>query len=119
MHGMAIIFYRVRSVSINSEAKQSQVVKVNMEKQPSAITVFPNPVREDGILYVNLDNKAAGTYQVKLVNTEGQTVMKKTLNHAGGSSVYTLGLNKTVAHGNYLVHITGEDNDSFTIKVVF
>ena len=112
-------FYRVRSVSINSEAKQSQVVKVNMEKQPSAITVFPNPVREDGILYVNLDNKAGGTYQVKLMSSEGKTVWKKELNHAGGSSVYSLIPGKSVAHGNYLVQITGEDNNILTFKIVF
>ena len=112
-------FYRIRSVGMNADVKLSQVVKVNMEKLPSAITVFPNPVREDGILYVSLDNKAAGNYQVSLVNTAGQSVMRKTLNHGGGSSVYSIIPEKTVAHGNYLLTITGDDNINLTFKVVY
>jgi len=112
-------FYRVRSVGISNEVKLSQVVKVNMGKLVSEITVFPNPVREDGIVYISLNNKPAGNYQLNLVNSEGQTVMKKTLNHAGGNSVYSITMDKFAAHGNYLVNITGDNSVNLTFKIVY
>ena len=112
-------FYRVRSVGVSNEVKMSQVVKVNMGKLVSEITVFPNPVREDGIIYVSLNNKPAGNYQLNLVNSEGQTVMKKTLNHAGGNSVYSITMDKFAAHGNYLVNITGDNSVNLTFKIVY
>ena len=112
-------FYRIRSVGISNNGKLSQIVKVRMDKVPSAITVFPNPVPEDGILYVGLDNKPAGIYIVNIVNAEGQTISKKTLNHAGGNSVYNVTPEKRLAHGNYLVNITGDNNVNLTYKVVY
>jgi hypothetical protein len=112
-------FYRIRSIGMSTDVKLSQVVKVNMEKAPATITVFPNPVREDGILYVSLDNKPAGDYRLILVNAEGQTVMKKLLSHAGGSSVYSIGMEKYAAHGNYLLNISGDDQVNLAFKIVY
>jgi hypothetical protein len=89
-----------------------------MQKLPSAITVYPNPVSDDGILYVSLENKPAGTYQVRLVNNEGQTIIQRTLNHAGGNSVYTI-KEKYVAHGNYLLNVIGIDNVNLSFKIVY
>ena len=99
--------------------KVSQIVKVNIGKVPAVITVFPNPVREDGMLYISLSNQPAGDYQLILVNSGGQTMMKQSLNHAGGNSVYSIAIDKYVAHGNYLVNITGNDNVKLTFKIVY
>ena len=112
-------FYRIRSVGISNEAKLSQIVKVDMGKLPASITVFPNPVREDGMLYIGLSNQPAGVYQLALVNSTGQTMMKQSLNHAGGNSVYSIMMDKYVAHGNYLVNIAGNNNVKLTFKVVY
>ncbi len=112
-------FYRIRSVGISREAKFSQIVKVSMDKVPSLIAVYPNPIREDGIINVSLTNKPAGNYMVNMVNNEGQLIFKATLIHAGGNSVYTLSMDKYVAHGNYLMKISGEDNVNLVFKVVY
>ena len=90
-----------------------------MGKLPASITVFPNPVREDGMLYINLANQPAGNYQLTLVNNEGQTMMKQSINHAGGNSVYSITMDKYVAHGNYLVNVAGDNNVKLTFKVVY
>ena len=112
-------FYRIRSVGMNGDLKLSQVVKVNMQKSISGITVFPNPVQEDGIIYVSLANKPVSNYNISLVNTEGQTIMNRTVNHGGGSSVYSITLEKYIAHGNYLLRITGDDDINQTFKIVY
>ena len=112
-------FYRVRSIGINSEVKLSQVVKVNMGKIPPAITVFPNPVREDGMLYISLANQPAGDYQLSLVNNMGQVMMKKTINHGGGNTVYSIQMGKYVAHGNYMLSISDPGNVKLVLKVIY
>ncbi len=112
-------FYRVRSVGIGSDSKLSQVVKVNMGKLPSEIAVYPNPVGEDGLVNISLQNKAAGDYQVSLVNSKGQVVLKQVLNHGGGSSVYNIKLEKYLSHGNYLLHIQSTENNLNIFKIVY
>ena len=112
-------FYRVRSIGINSEVKLSQVVKVNMVKLPAAITVFPNPLREDGMLYISLANKPAGNYQLMLLNSQGQTMMKMSLSHPGGNAVYSITMDKYAAHGNYLLNITGDGEVKIAFKIVY
>jgi hypothetical protein len=112
-------YYRIRSIGVGGEVKLSQVVKVNMQKLPSSITVFPNPVREDGMVYISLENKPAGIYQVNLYNNEGQTIVQRTLNHPGGNSSFSIELDKFIAHGNYLLKITGNDNVGLAFKLVY
>ncbi len=90
-----------------------------MGKLPSGITVFPNPVNEDGVVHINLSNKPAGNYQVNLVNSKGQVMMKKVLNHAGGSSVYSMTMGKYISHGNYLLIISDEEGGKVTEKLVY
>jgi len=112
-------FYRVRSVGISGDSKLSQVVKVNMGKLPSEITVYPTPVNEDGVVYISLSNKPAGNYQVSLVNSKGQVMLIKVLNHAGGSSVYSITMEKYMSHGSYMLNVAGDDNIKLTFKVVY
>lgn len=94
-------------------------MKVSMEKQASLVSVFPNPVGEDGMLHVSLSNKAAGIYQVSIVNNEGKQVLNRLVNHGGGSSVYSILMKGFIAHGNYLVKITGDDNVKSVFKIVY
>ncbi|MEO6489428.1 MAG: T9SS type A sorting domain-containing protein, partial [Ferruginibacter sp.] len=110
-------FYRIRSTGIGNEIKFSEVVKVNMNR-PVAISVFPNPVAADGLLYIKLDNKPAAVYHVKLVNSEGQTIYKTTLNHAGGNGIYMVKLGSLVAHGNYIITIADKEQKE-DIKIVY
>ena len=90
-----------------------------MGKIPSGIALFPNPVHEDGVVYISLSNKPAGNYQVSLVNSKGQVMLKKVLNHAGGSSVYNLALDKYLSHGNYTVQITSPDNINNIYSILY
>ncbi|MEO6490577.1 MAG: T9SS type A sorting domain-containing protein, partial [Ferruginibacter sp.] len=112
-------FYRVKSVGVAGETRYSQIVKVNMIKTAGAITVFPNPIRKDGLVYVNMTNQPAGIYHVRIINNEGQTMLNKLLNHAGGSIVYTVELERLVAHGNYLLSVVGEDNVNLSFRIVY
>jgi hypothetical protein len=83
------------------------------------ITVTPNPVKEDGLVKVNLVNQPKGVYRINLINTEGQVIFTKTLNHVGGNSVYEIILTGIVAHGNYIMRVSEGNNVKSNIKIVY
>lgn len=112
-------FYRIRAVGIGGDIKYSEIVKVSRDKKASQIAVYPNPVKDDGILYVDMQNKPAGIYQVQLLNEAGQLVHTQSINHSGGSSVYSIQLYKMLAHGNYLLKVSNGSDVKLSFKVVF
>ena len=112
-------FYRVRSLGQAGDIKLSRVVKATIEADPGMITVYPNPVKEDRLIQVSLTNMAKGVYQVSIINETGQTLMRKQLNHPGGNSVYPVRLSKGMAHGNYNLELTDENNTKTIFKVLY
>ncbi len=112
-------FYRIKSVNNSGEIKYSQVVKVNMKGDPSTITVYPNPVKEDGIVAVSMMNEPKGVYKVNLINTLGQVVLTRTINHDGGNSVYSIELNGSLAHGTYQLQVAEGNKVKTTIKILY
>lgn len=112
-------FYRIRAVGIGGDIKYSEIVKVSRDKKAAQITIYPNPVKEDGVLYVDMQNQEAGKYVVQLVNEAGQVIHTQHLNHGGGSSVYSLQLHQAVAHGNYLLKVGNGSAIKLSFKVVF
>lgn len=103
----AVNFYRIRSVDISGTTQVSAVVKVQMNKQ-GAISVYPNPVRGNS-MQVQLSNQPAGTYQVKLVNLQGQAVLLQSVNHSGGNAAISISVPGQITNGIYQVEITGAD----------
>ncbi len=112
-------FYRIRSVGNAGEIKYSRVAKVTIDAAAPVITVYPNPVKEDGILQVSMSNVPAGVYKASIINNLGQTLLRKTLNHTGGNNVYTIRLDKTIAHGHYNLELSDANNVKTIFKVLY
>jgi len=112
-------FYRIRGVGAGGDVKYSEIVKVSRDKKAGAIVLYPNPVKEDGVLYLDMQNREAGQYQVQLLNEAGQVVHNQVLNHSGGSSVYSLQLRQVVTHGNYLLKVKKGKDVNLSFKVVY
>lgn len=102
-------YYRIRSEHINGELKYSKVVSV-LFNESSSITLYPNPLKEDRILHIKLQNKSEGSYEMKVINKLGQVVMRKEFYHTGRTGEYAIGLVSGLSHGQYTVevkHING------------
>ncbi|MCC6256854.1 MAG: hypothetical protein IT254_00885, partial [Chitinophagaceae bacterium] len=112
-------FYRIRAVGVGGDVKYSEIVKVSRDKKGGQISVYPNPVKDDGVLYVDLQNQPAGKYMLQMLNEAGQVVHSQSLNHSGGSSVYSLQLKQMLAHGNYLLKLGNGSDVKLSFKVVF
>jgi hypothetical protein len=79
------------------------------------IVVYPNPV-QNGIIKLQMNNMPKGVYNVKLVNNLGQTLLSKHINHAGGTSVETINVNKV--KGVYMLEVIKPDGSRETNKII-
>ncbi len=110
-------FYRIRMVGFSGDVKISQVVIVRIGKGAKLITVYPNPVK-DRTLALQFTDMEKGVYHLRLINTAGQQVYNKTINHTGGSAAQTIALPGTLPTGNYLVEIHEPGNVKTTKAIV-
>lgn len=81
-----------------------------------SISVYPNPVI-NGKVQLQFTNMPQGTYTVKVLNTLGQVITTKIINHAEGSAIESMQIPKGVK-GVYQVEITKPDNTKSTNKII-
>lgn len=110
-------FYRIRSIGNSGEIKISQIVKVNMGKAKSGITIYPNPVL-NGMIAVEFNDMQQGVYQLRLINNSGQVVDRQQLNFGGGTGTLPVSLPKNIAKGNYSLECIKPDNQRFMKELV-
>ncbi len=102
--------YRVKSVGVNGEVKLTSVVNVKLGKGGAAVSVYPNPVKDNSIS-LQFANMVKGSYTVTLYNTAGQVMATKLVQHNGGSATEQMVL-PTLAKGMYQLEVKGEASKS-------
>ena len=110
-------FYRIKNYNQSGSFDYSRVVLVKLGKGGTGISVYPNPVSGNsiGLAMTNMDQ---GIYQARLINTIGQTVMTKRINHSSGNSMETLTPDSQLSTGIYQLEITAPDKRMNTTKVI-
>ncbi|MEO9211296.1 MAG: T9SS type A sorting domain-containing protein, partial [Ginsengibacter sp.] len=113
-------YYRILSTELDGKTSYSKIVRVLVGNNNSAskITIYPNPIK-DGVINLQFENQEAGVYQLRLLNTVGQVMMRKTITHGGGSSSELLMLNSTIAKGIYQLEITKGSERVMSEKLVY
>jgi hypothetical protein len=91
-------------------------VEVFFENIKSGINVYPNPLLQENI-NLHFVDQPAGNYKIRLINTSGQVIIVKEINHVGGSSVETLQVKKNTATGIYQLEIIKPGGGKEVIKV--
>jgi hypothetical protein len=64
-----------------------------------------------------MNNMPSGNYNVRVMNSLGQTVINRQINHVQGSSVETLQV-KGIMKGVYQLEVVKPDNTKFSSKVI-
>ncbi|MEO6228992.1 MAG: T9SS type A sorting domain-containing protein [Ferruginibacter sp.] len=77
-------FYRIQSFNRNGTTKNSEIVKVAIEKTTGSFSVYPNPV-SGNVINLLMNNQPAGAYQVKLTNISGQVLLVKSFKSNGNT----------------------------------
>ncbi|GAA4747200.1 nidogen-like domain-containing protein [Flavisolibacter ginsenosidimutans] len=73
----------------------------------SNITAYPNPVHGHTIQLAFV-NKEQGLYSVEIINGSGQVVLRKNLQHSGGTVAQTLELSSKLSAGAYQLRVSGK-----------
>lgn len=106
-------FYRIRALSFNGQIQYSAVVRLTSEKDPAAVSIFPNPGK-DKIVQLHLIAQPAGTYQLFISNKLGQVLHRETLLINGSNQVYIIVLASDFLTGTYAVTVSNESRNIFS-----
>ncbi len=100
-----VSFYRIKIVEAG-QGTYSQILKVNtINSSVNNLIVYPNPIKDNAIsLQMNLPK---GSYNIALTNKQGQQIINKAIEHAGGAATETLKLSNALAAGVYQLRLTG------------
>jgi hypothetical protein len=99
-------YYRIRAVKESGTFKYSPILKVQLTKEHKTINIYPNPMTGE-TLKVNVMNLARGKYSLKLINSVGQTIHSRQIEHSGGSIAESFHLDNRYMPGNYQVSLEG------------
>jgi len=110
-------FYRIVSHNQDGTFEYSRVVVVKIGNTGAGISVYPNPVTGNTI-GLAITNMAQGIYQLRLINTLGQTIMLKCITHATGNSMETITPDSKISTGIYNLQLTAQGKNVSTIKVI-
>jgi hypothetical protein len=111
-------YYRISSIEIDGIIKYSEVVKVYVRKANQGISLFPNPATGNN-LNLQLVNQQTGIYEVRLVNSFGQTYLAKTIQYNGGTSIENLKPGQNIPKGIYQLEIKKPGGEKRVMSVVF
>lgn len=109
-------YYRIKSTSITGEITYSFMVLVYMGNESPSISVFPDPV-EAGIINLQLIKQPAGIYEARLLNTLGQLMVSKEINHSDGTGIESIPFSNYVPHGVYQLEIIKPDGTKNVITI--
>jgi hypothetical protein len=91
-----------------AEAKRPVTSLVQDVVVSSAISIYPNPVRE-GFFKLSFADQKPGRYQIQLLDASGKVVSVQQANINNKVQVEEFRMPRQVAAGNYLVRVTNED----------
>ena len=111
-------YYRIVSRDLDGRTTYSKVMKVYVDKALQSITVFPNPATINNF-NLRMTNQPAGRYELRLINSSGQSFINKTIQHAGGSSIERIDLLSTIPKGIYQLEIKNPAGQKRVIPVIF
>ncbi len=107
-------YYRVIAVGINNEKFYSSIASTHF-KEISSVNIYPNPVK-NGLINLVLANKPPGVYQLRLLNSSGQSVFSKSVTNSGETNRQSYSLGK-YPRGIYMLELNRAPDQPIVLKV--
>ena len=104
-------FYRIKSIGLNGISNITPVVKVVASKTGASFIVYPNPVKGNTI-NLQIVDQVYGIYQLKLVNSNGQTVYTNQLPVSSNSMLKSINVGTNLPKGVYHLEIKNADKST-------
>lgn len=103
-----ISFYRLRNLDQDGKSGYSNIVRVNLSKDGTSITVYPNPVRAGAYLSYGSSQLEKGMYTARIFNAAGQQIFNQQFSHAGGAINQSIQLPAGIKAGMYSLQLSNE-----------
>ena len=81
-------------------------MRVDLNSSGDHLTIYPNPLRGRSF-HITLSDLPAADYDVQVVNTLGQTVLRTRIAHPGNSGSYQVTLPASTGPGTFQVQLYG------------
>ncbi len=104
-------YYRLTQVDTDGKQKMYDPIYTNCSKSENEVDIYPNPVLGDFV--ISISSQSAETVTIDFVNTNGMTVLAKTVAAKNGFNQYNFNAQELLS-GMYYVHV--QINDTHTIK---
>ena len=110
------IYFQCNASNPSADENRFTVIIVNkkplgtdMLRNMSSVKAYPNPVTGNTV-NLKFENMSSGLYRVDFLNSTGQVIFSKNIQHNGGSVNQELNLGRSVPAGIYQVRVTGKDS---------
>ncbi len=101
----AVYFYRVKGIAQFGGVVHSEIITANIYHSSTVVYVFPNPVTDNNAqLY--MASEKPGIYGIRLFNSNGQLLLKTSINHKDGVAAENIKLPATLLKGAYQLELT-------------
>ena len=113
-----LLYYRLRIEDFDDTRAFSSVALVRIQNENSLlITAFPNPLRADNVLRMNISLPSNGQYNIQLVNMAGKVLRSGNYQGLKGNQTLEWTDLHSLPGGTYMLRI-GFKNQYQTLKVV-
>jgi hypothetical protein len=99
-------YYRLKAIDLDATFTFTKIVKIATDVATSSGNLYPNPVL-DKTVNLELLNLVKGRYDLTLINTAGQIIYTKKIEHPGGSASHLIIIPENVGTGVYNAEIKG------------
>jgi carboxypeptidase T len=107
-------YYRIKQTDINGSISYSNTIRIAYVSS-SALTVYPNPVKD--VLNIRINTDAIALYTVSIIDAAGRKIVEEKLLAGPGSKHISINMSKHTAQA-YLVVVRNSNNQRIaTLKV--
>ena len=97
-------FYRIKAVDREGKFSYSSIIRIDLNRTGSGISIYPNPVTSGHISFQSGDLQK-GNYTVIVYNSNGQRVYSQQLTHPGGAITQLIELPLSIQTGMYFLQL--------------
>jgi hypothetical protein len=112
------IYYRLRQVDLNSKVAVSKIliVRVYNTRSLKMVSVSPNPAKND--IAVNVQLNEESFIVMKIMNSNGAEVMRKSAKAGAGSNSYLMDGTSNLKPGMYVLEVTINSKERMIVKLI-
>jgi len=111
-------FYRISSIDVDGKIQYTNTMKVYVKQHNYDNQVYPNPATTNK-MKLKMINQPTGVYEITLLNSFGQSLMTKSIQHKVGNSIENLDPLVNISKGIYLLEIRMPSGEKKVINVLF